>query len=290
MFARHLPPSAGTPRVLALDAQAAAELAEAAEVVQASEPAGGPPGPYDAVAGRLPPERLPSLAGLLRPGGRLILAAEAEPPALLAALEAAGYIHCLVEAVFDQAAGPASEPLCLYRGERPPHGSSLERHHTLAGALPTAAVPSLPAGATGTAQATGTAADIDATLVNPGDLAEQRQVRHLFLLITQRPNKPAWKLQPGERLEWHAATLLHPASGQTRLLAFSSLVKAVAFMQRAILAGAIADVNKVGKFPLAAARAWRHPMLLNLDYDSAASARPGPPLPVDPLTALTGEE
>jgi hypothetical protein len=260
MFARHLPPSAGLPRVLALDAEAAAELAEAAQVIRAPGEAG--PGVYDAVAGTAEPSRLPALFQLLRPGGRLILAAQAEPRALLAALEAAGCIHCLVEP------GEAGPPgLMLYRGERPPQGSTIQRHRALAG------------------DAAGAPAAVDyaALSANP-------RVRYLFLLINQQPNKPAWKLEPDERLDWRAATLEPPGGGQPHLLVFSSLARAVAFMQPAVVAGRIAGVNKVGKFPLAAAQSWSMPMLLNAIFDSLADWRAGPSLSVDPDGAITGEE
>ena len=68
--------------------------------------------------------------------------------------------------------------------------------------------------------------------------------------------KPAWKLTPGERVEWRAATVEVPGMGR-RLLAFSALVKAVAYMQPAVLAGAISGVNKVAKFSAAAAASHR---------------------------------
>src|SRR5688572_25020550 len=131
MFARHLPPSAARPRVLALDAATAAALAEAAEVTLAGEPLGaGANGPFDAVAGRVlaAAAELAQFAAALRPGGRVILAAEAEPARLLEALTQAGYTHCLVE---------TEGTLTLYRGERPPEtASTLDRASALAASAP----------------------------------------------------------------------------------------------------------------------------------------------------------
>jgi hypothetical protein len=248
MLARHLPPSAALPRVLALDSATAAELAEVAAVTL--DAGGAPPGPYDAIAGRrlATTEDVQRLAARLRPGGRLILAAQAPPEALLAVLTGAGLIHCLVENV---------DELTLYRGERPPEAvSTLERARHLAAEAAHGAQPPAP--------------------------------RFLFLLITQTPNKPAWKLAPGERVEWRAATIAAPDG--PRLLAFSSLVKAVACMQPAVLAGAIHGVNKVAKFPASAAANWSWPLLLNPRFDDLRGLAAGPPLVVEPHTAFAGDE
>ena len=242
MFAKHLPPSAGLPRVLALDDQSAAELASVAVVVR-GDLAALPAGPFDAVAGEVGPFHLPALLAALRPGGRLILAAPGAPEALLAALTAAGLIHCLVE---DHGAR------CLYRGERPPEGGSVARQQALAGVA----------------------------LTTP----------HVFLLVNQTPNKPAWKLAPDEPITWHAATVLDPATGAPTLLAFSALVKAVAYMQQAILSGRGPRVNKVGKFPAAATATWPLPYVLNPDFEALKQVPAGPPLSVDPQRAITAEE
>jgi hypothetical protein len=250
MFAKHLPPSAGLPRVLALDAGAAAELAGLAEVTLAG---GEAQGTYDAIAGPAAPEALPQLAERLRPGGRAILTADAEPEPLLAALEQAGFIHCLVE---------TAGGVTLYRGERPPSGSPVARIRAAAG----------PAGGL--------------TLAAPADI----KTPYVFLLVTQTPNKPAWKLGPDERVTWQAATICSPGTSAPALLAFSSLLKAVAFMQAAILAGEIAGVNKVGKFPAAAARGWPMPLALNPAFEAVSGLAAGAPCEVDPRTAITGDE
>ena len=98
MFAKHLPPSAGLPRVLVLAPAAAGELAGLIQMVVATPGADDwPAGPFDAIAGPGAPEQLAALGRRLRPGGRLILTHPAAPEALLAALTAAELIHCLVE-------------------------------------------------------------------------------------------------------------------------------------------------------------------------------------------------
>jgi hypothetical protein len=261
VFAKHLPPSAGLPRVLALDLASAQALAGLAEVTLALDPAALPAGPFDAIAGPAAPEQIGALGHRLRPGGRLILTHSASPEALLAALTGAGLIHCLVE---------PQGPLSLYRGERPPVGTSVERMQALA--------------------AEGTA--------NPPPPRHPIQINNyssiksanIFLLVTRSPNKPAWKLAPGEPVTWQAATVL-PAAGQPPvLLAFTSLVKAVACMQGAVRTGRLTEVNKVAKFPVAAAEAWALPLTVNPAFDAIRDLAPGPELPVDPLTAITGDE
>jgi hypothetical protein len=256
--------------VLALDGQAAAELAGVAQVTlggSRDRPVLG----LDAIVGpQAPePEALAALGRQLRPGGRLIVTHTAPLEVLLAALMAAGFVHCLAEPC-----GAAN----LYRGERPPEGSSRERLQTLS-ASADAALNVGPANLRAPAALALTITDRQ-SLTGP----------YLFLLITQTPNKPAWKLGPGERLAWRAHTALHPSNAAPVLLAFSSLVKAVAFMQSAILARAVAGVNKVGKFPASAAQAWAAPLTLNPDFETVRHLKPGPPFEVDPGAAVTGEE
>src|SRR5438477_235477 len=193
MFAKHLPPSAGLPRVRVLGPAAAAALAGRVQMVVATPGADDwPAGPFDAIAGPAAPGQVAALAQRLRPGGRLILANAGEPEALLAALTATGLIHCLVE---------PQGPLCLYRGEWPPAGSTVERHQALAGAGEPAA-PSNP----------------------PLPITSYPDLRapYIFLLVTRVPNKPAWKLAAGERVIWRAATLAPAPGAPPVLLGFSS--------------------------------------------------------------------
>ncbi len=164
---------------------------------------------------------------LLRSGGRLIVVqTQGEPSAdLVATLERAGYVRILVE--------PSAENGgVLIRGEKP---------HTTADTLARIRV---------------AAARDDAYT----DLARYPG-RFLYLLIRQSPNKPAWALRDGDVLEWRAAAL--ERDGTTALIAFSSLSKAVAFMQPAVLAGRIRDIHKVGKFSVQTAQTWDLPVLLN---------------------------
>lgn len=81
--------------------------------------------------------------------------------------------------------------------------------------------------------------------------------RYIHLLIVQTPNKPVWALSEGETVQWQAVTV------NGAMLAFSSLPKAVAFMQPAVLAGTISGVHKVAKFSKATAQGWTQPVMLN---------------------------
>lgn len=79
--------------------------------------------------------------------------------------------------------------------------------------------------------------------------------RFVHLLVLQSPNKPAWRLTSEDRVTWQAV------SSGGRLLAFTSLPKAVAFMQGAVLADRLQGVNKVAKFRKEVAAQW--PLTLN---------------------------
>jgi hypothetical protein len=61
-------------------------------------------------------------------------------------------------------------------------------------------------------------------------------------------------------------------------------------MQPAVLTGFLNDVNKVGKFPAAAAQGWPYRIALNPDFDELRAAALGPRCPVDPQAAIMGEE
>jgi hypothetical protein len=85
----------------------------------------------------------------------------------------------------------------------------------------------------------------------------QYQGRFVHVLVRQTPNKPAWKITPQDVLTWHSVT----ANG--RVLAFTSLPKAVNFMQSAVLQNRIQDVNKVAKFRKDTAQTWAFGLMLN---------------------------
>jgi hypothetical protein len=87
--------------------------------------------------------------------------------------------------------------------------------------------------------------------------------RYVHLLIQQTPNKPVWKLQPDEKIQWQAVTIQR--HGETILLGFSSLPKAVGFMQPAVVEGLIQNINKVGKFSKETASDWT--VILNPTLD-----------------------
>jgi hypothetical protein len=198
----------------------------------------------------LTPVLLAHVLRVMRPGGRFILVHPAGEvnATIVQTLEKAGYTRILVEAA-------AYHMGVLIRGEKPhTTGDTLARVQLAAGR--------------------------DA---NTLDLAAYRG-RFVHLLIQQTPNKPVWRLTPDEKIEWHAIT----AGEAPALLAFTSLPKAVHFMQQAVLRGIIRDVNKVAKFSKITAQAWSVPVLLNPALDDIQ-----PPitlLAVDPATAEKSDE
>jgi ubiquinone/menaquinone biosynthesis C-methylase UbiE len=97
----------------------------------------------------------------------------------------------------------------------------------------------------------------------PQALPLQRTAPYLYLLITQKPNRPGWQPADEGEITWEAQAVTERGSGQLVLLAFTSLVKAVAFMQPAVMAGLVRDVNKVGKFRRETVEAWGIPFVIN---------------------------
>lgn len=179
---------------------------------------------YDSL---LKAEFLSGVLTVMRPGGRLIIV---NPLAIVEenivkTLEDAGYIRILVEPAVN-ASG------VLIRGEKP---------HTTAN----------------TFKRVKDVAKRDADLLN----LDSYEGLFVHLLIVQKPNKPVWKLEADERIEWEAVTI--EKEGELSLLGFSSLPKAVSFLQGAVMKGFIRDVNKVGKFSKVTARTWDSVTLLN---------------------------
>jgi ubiquinone/menaquinone biosynthesis C-methylase UbiE len=123
--------------------------------------------------------------------------------------------------------------------------------------------------------------------------SDEAKGRYLFLLVRQTPDKPPWAVQPGERVTWTAA-MVDDADGVGHLLAFSSLPKAVQFMQPAVTANLLIGVNKVAKFDKSRALTWGGRALLNPPFEallgSSAFRFAGRTLNVDPTSAVTGEE
>lgn len=195
----------------------------------------------------------------LRPGGRLIWIDPDESPAderlaaIGALLESSGYTRILVSAALDEGYTGV-----LLRGEKA---------HVTADTLARVQV------------ASGRDAD-------SGDLSTFRG-RFVHLLIRQTPNKPAWALRPEDEIRWQAVAL--DGSGQPQVLAFSSLPKAVTFMQPAILSGILRDVHKVAKFNRETAAAWDFTLWINPPPD-ALNQRQIMLIEIDPHSAITGEE
>jgi hypothetical protein len=188
----------------------------------------------------------------LRPGGRLILMhPQGEPhEALVKTLEDAGFTRILVETGAEY---PAPVGV-LMRGEKPhTEERTVNRIKQVAAR----------------------------------DNAPRRSGRYVHLLVRQTPNKPAWKLKKGEKIEWQAVAIA--GDNETVMLAFSSLPKAVEFMQPAVMAGHIKDVNKVAKFAWETVNAWPFPVMLN-PSDEIFETHPVVLLPVDPETAEAPDE
>lgn len=242
VMAKHLPPSSSTLRLLDLDGRSGdllAALRSDLEIrhIPANEIGGQAiaPGAFDAIVAcdlYLTDDMLAFARRALRPGGRFIALQSrgTVSQSHLRQLRDHGYARILIEPALDELG-------VLIRGEKP-HitADTLERIQAVAGA------------------------DADSL-----ELSRYRG-RYIHLLVQQRPNKPVWKLGPGERTSWRAAAIERDSS--LALLAFSSLPKAVGFMQPAVLAGVIHDINKVGKFSRAALQAWDWDIILNPSSDS----------------------
>jgi hypothetical protein len=117
--------------------------------------------------------------------------------------------------------------------------------------------------------------------------AGHKATRYVYLLVQQTPNKPAWSLAPDEPIEWRAVGV--NGDNETVVLAFSSLPKAVEFMQPAVLAGRIHGVNKVAKFRWGVAQAWPFAILLN-PSDEILETNTIALIDVDPKTAEVPDE
>lgn len=257
---KHLPPSASRLSLLDVNGKAREILEKhrpdlVITVVEGSE-WGVPSQAFDAVTAfdeDLRGDLLDAALNALRPGGRLIvMATDGDPDeGRVKTLEQYGYTRILVET-------GAECPLpvgVLMRGEKP--------HVT-----------------DDTNARVRVAADKD----NDTQSLETFSGRYVHLLIRQSPNKPAWAIRADEPVTWEAVTL------DGALLAFSSLPKAVAFMQPSILAGRIGGVTKVAKFSKETARAWSLPVILNpapdiLETDAAVDT-----FMIDPDTAETPDE
>jgi hypothetical protein len=262
-MAKHLPPSAASLRLVDVGGRAGAILTEMRPDLDILLT----PGRYD--AWQLPPDSLDAVTAYdcepdtvllamalfaLRPGGRFILMSPRIVPdeSHVKLLENGGFTRILVEPGLD-----AEVPVgMLLRGEKP---HTEER----------------------------TVDRVRQVAARDDQPAPRRSSRYVHLLIRQTPNKPAWKLKKNEKLEWNAVAVA--GEGETVVLAFSSLPKAVEFMQPAVLAGYIQDVNKVAKFSWETARAWPFPIMLN-PSDEIFETNAVVLLPIDPSTAEAPDE
>ncbi len=245
-MAKHLPPAAANPHVLDINGEAGETLLTLRDDLQVETVTGNASAwtfdadSVDAVVAFdyvLNDDFLARVLNIMRPGGRLIVIdprGNATRPGLLEdagrRLESAGYVRILTEAA-------ASGAGVLMRGEKAhTTADTLQRIQQVAG------------------QEAGTL-----------DLSTFKG-RYVHLLVEQSPNKPVWRMEPDEVVEWFALAIRNEGSIPS-LLAFSSLPKAVSFMQSAILAGCLSQVNKVGKFSKAAAAGWTEGVIVNPALD-----------------------
>jgi hypothetical protein len=195
---------------------------------------------------------------ILRPGGRLVLVF---PTIIPHDLENAGFARILAERL------PDGE-VVLNRGEKPypTEMTTLER------------------------VAVGAAGENESLLLSGAQLLNAPG-RFVHLLIRQTPNKPVWALKPEDKILWEAAVAYNDAQ-EPIAIAFTALPKAVAFMQAAVLAGAIRDINKIGKFSKAVAAKWDFSVLLNptLEQVRAKFRLTGGSISIDPTTAEAPDE
>ena len=255
-MAKHLPPSSSQLRLVDLGGQAAPVLAQRRADLDVHALAENAAGSVDAVVAydvELKASLLKRVWSALRPGGRFIavLPAGQVSKSWVALLEKHDYVRILVEAA-DDGRG------LLIRGEKPHHHRETRRR-------------------------------IEDIARADGDLLDLMTFkgRYVHLLIRQRPDKPIWKLKADESICWQA--LARQDDDGAVLLGFSSLPKAVGFMQPAILAGQIQNINKVGKFDKSQALDWPWPVILN-PKPGVISIRPLVFVVVNPATAAAPDE
>jgi len=240
-MAKHLPPSASQLSLVDIGGQAGGILSERREDLQiqvvspdVTDEWDIADGSVDSVVGyniTLDTPLLEHVLKMMRSGGRFIVVLSKGEVSedYVHLLEKHGYVRILVE--------PAVDDLgVLIRGEKAhTTDNTLERIQQVATA--------------------------DADMLD----LETFKGRYVHLLVRQTPNKPVWKLQPDETIQWQAVAIQR--GGQLIVLGFSSLPKAVGFMQPAVMDGVIQDINKVGKFSKQTASEWTWDVLLNPTLD-----------------------
>lgn len=208
----------------------------------------------------LKPVMLEMSLNALRPGGRMILffpALDLSLDEVAAVLQEVGFARILTETL---------EGGILARGERPYAQGMTTADRVAIGAQDEAVE--------------------NEVLVVSGDEIHDAPGRYIHLLIKQTPNKPAWKLEPGEVIKWQAAALDHPLT----VIGFTSLPKAVQLMQAAVMDGTIKDVSKIAKFSKARAGRWDFRVLLNPDLETIKSRGPMVLADIDPESAEAPDE
>jgi hypothetical protein len=216
LILKHLPPSADLPRVRPLDDRSARwclALDRQGSIISVDD------SEVDAaVASGI--AHVQDAATSLRPNGRAIfLIPNTEGIAtesIVEALTANDLTRILIESVLDHT-------FILARGERP---TDQER----------------------TTDRIATIARIESEAIEilAIDQAAQRYL-HLQVLVKQQPPSRGWAdMQPNTT--WEALTIQDADSDQFLLVAFTSLVKAVAFLQPAVLADVVHGINKMPRF------------------------------------------
>jgi hypothetical protein len=262
LILKHLPPSADRPRVRPLDDRSrrwclALDRARDVQLIAESD--------CDAVVAS-DIVLVQNATSILRPNGRAIfLVPNTEQVALetlIEALTSAGLVRILAEPVLGDA-------FLLARGECPTeHQRPTDRIAAIA--------------------------QLEASPIVIADLLEiVGRYPHLHLLVEQQPPSRGWDDKPPGAI-WHALTVRDVQSNQIVLPVFTSLPKAVAFMQPAILAGAIKTINKLPRFESDRLLEWRKSIIVNPTF-AALREDPrfdfnSPPLEVDPLQALKSNE
>ena len=171
---------------------------------------------------------------VLRPGGRFMMYINLTKTANMAAI--------LADNGFARVLGEVIEKGTLIRGEKPYDAdqTTVER----------------------TAQTS--QSNKNTTIVlSMGRDYEQIRARFLYILIWQLPNKPVWRMTAADVITWSTPQI--ETFNGTQVLAFTSLPKAVAFMQRAVLADFINDINRIVKFEKTIVADWNQTILLNPD-------------------------
>lgn len=256
-MAKHLPPSSSTLRLVDVGGQCGPILARRRSDidVQTLDDVGAA-GSIDAVAAydiELADDLSARVLTMLRPGGRFIavMPTGEVDKSWAEWLEARGYARILVEAAVDGLG-------LLIRGEKAHDTDDTWRR-------------------------------IQGTAAADSDLLDIRTFkgRYVHFLIRQEPNKPVWKLTAKDTIRWQALALQRGAD--KAVLGFSSLPKAVGFMQPAAVDGRIQGINKVGKFDKARAMAWAWDVILNPRADSIGSQRLAF-VNIDPSTAEAPDE